>query len=199
MLNLIEKPKQTELEESYPSVMLNKVANQSREQFELFARKLLSAAAIDKELQNFSQLHVLYPTLANEDGTYTYVIIFDSTSEPADSSILELLQSRYGDQQVNHYWQRMSLAHQQICEAIDCETDDHHPLPARTIGDRAGDKGKDQTHGSVQSHQTGHCRQRQGQPLAHIDLQERPNHAGANRADQQSPKQQPKLARIVLL
>ncbi len=54
---------------------------------------------------------LLYPTEANDDGTYTYAWLFDPVVEGADYDILKVLKKMYGDQKAEEYFRSWADAH----------------------------------------------------------------------------------------
>ncbi len=94
-------------------VALDYIKRDKREQIErfydLFWHNPDAWPAEDQQTHDITRL--LYPTEANEDGTYTYAWIFDPSIEGADYSIPSLLQKMYGDEKAAEYFHQWVDAH----------------------------------------------------------------------------------------
>ena len=91
-------------------MILNHVRPDQRENFERFVETILmpaleQVAPADPLYTNFKeQGRILYPTTANEDGTYTYVYLVERYTE-GDYSYRSLLEQAYTAEQTEEYLQ----------------------------------------------------------------------------------------------
>ena len=94
-------------------VALDYIKSDKREQIErfydLFWHNPDAWPAEDQQTHDHTRL--LYPSEANEDGTYTYAWIFDPFIEGADYSIRNLLKKMYGDEKAEEYLHQWADAH----------------------------------------------------------------------------------------
>lgn len=81
-------------------VIINQVKSDKQAQFEKFVTENfwpMAAKLSQKDQQVFKQTRVLYPTKAEEDGSYVYVFLMDPYIEGGDYDILNLLKKMYGE------------------------------------------------------------------------------------------------------
>jgi hypothetical protein len=90
-------------------VLLNDVKPDKREQFEHFVEQVLIpavenlAATDEQQMTLLQQTRTLYPTEANEDGTYTYVWLMDPLVSGADYSFQGLFSRVYTAEETAQY------------------------------------------------------------------------------------------------
>ena len=104
-------------------IILNHVKPDKREQFEEFleiwmqtVEKLIKEKKMDsKSAQAFRQGRTLFPTNANEDGSYTYIFLCDPWIEGVNADMLLWLNKAYPEEEAGKYLQmfRTSLMHPQ--------------------------------------------------------------------------------------
>ena len=104
-------------------IILNHVKPDKREQFEEFleiwmqtVEKLIKEKKMDVEsAQAFRQGRTLFPTKANEDGSYTYIFLCDPWIEGVNADMLPWLNKAYPEEEAGKYLQmfRTSLMHPQ--------------------------------------------------------------------------------------
>lgn len=94
-------------------VVLDHIKGDKREQFEhiydLFWHHPSVWPTEDQAVRDNSRL--LYPTEANEDGTYTYAWIFDPRIEGGEYNIHTLMKKIFGDELGEEYFQQWVDAH----------------------------------------------------------------------------------------
>jgi hypothetical protein len=89
-------------------VIMNHVKADMRDQFEKFVEEIFWSRATrlgEAEKRVFNQTRVLYPTAAEDDGTYTYIFLADPFIPDADYSIEHFLTQMYGAEKAAEYFQ----------------------------------------------------------------------------------------------
>ena len=104
-------------------IILNHVKPDKQEQFEEYLEiwlqtieKLIKDGKMDaKSAQAFRQGRTLFPTKANEDGSYTYIFLCDPWVEGVNADISFWLLKAYPEEEAGKYLQmfRTSLMHPQ--------------------------------------------------------------------------------------
>jgi hypothetical protein len=97
-------------------VMLTHIRPEKRKEFEHFLDAVLMPAAAHTNPEVFSKTRVLYPSLPNADGTYTYIFLMDPLVETGEYNISHILYDFYKPELADAYlklWDE-SLARAQI-------------------------------------------------------------------------------------
>jgi hypothetical protein len=105
-------------------IIMNHVKPDKREQFEKFSEiwtqtitDLMDEGKIDeKSTQALKQIRALYPTQANEDGSWTYIFLCDPWIEGVKSSIRYWFNQKYSEEETLKYGKMFSecLMHRQV-------------------------------------------------------------------------------------
>ncbi len=97
-------------------VILNHVHPEKRNEFEHFLQAILMPAVAHIEPETYNKVRVLYPTMPNEDGTYTYIFLMDPLVQDGNYNIENILYEFYKPELAEEYIKLFheSLASHQI-------------------------------------------------------------------------------------
>jgi len=97
-------------------VMLTTIRPEKCTQFEHFLDAILMPAVAHTHPEVFSKTRVLYPSMPNEDGTYTYIFLIDPLVDTGEYNISHILYDFYRPELADAYvkiWNE-SLAREQV-------------------------------------------------------------------------------------
>ena len=97
-------------------IILNHVKPDKRQQFEEFMEimnqvfdDLIKEDKVSaEEAKSFKQVRLLYPTKANEDGSFTYIFLADPWIEGVESGIGYWLRKKFPEEEAKKYGQMFS-------------------------------------------------------------------------------------------
>ena len=97
-------------------VVLNHIRAEKREAFEHFLHAILLPAIAHVHPETYSKVRVLHPSLANSDGTYTYIFLMDPVVIDGQYNIGDVIYEFYQPELAKSYmkvWDE-SLASPQV-------------------------------------------------------------------------------------
>lgn len=84
-------------------VLINHIRPEKRKAFEHFLDAVLMPATAHTHPEVFSKTRVLYPSVPNEDGTYTYIFLMDPLVETGEYNISHILYDFYKPELADEY------------------------------------------------------------------------------------------------
>lgn len=87
-------------------VVFNQVKSTKRQEYIRFFHEFLSPALCSLVREQTCQARLLEPTVANDDGSYTYVLLVDPVYLDGDYTIETLFNAFYGEYQSRIYLQK---------------------------------------------------------------------------------------------
>jgi hypothetical protein len=94
-------------------IVLDHIKGDRREEVERFYDLFWHSPGVGppEDQATHDNTRLLYPSEANDDGTYTYAWIFDPFLEGADYNIPSLLRKMYGAEKADEYFRLWADAH----------------------------------------------------------------------------------------
>ena len=85
-------------------VALDTIKAEKCQEYEHLHRDIFKPAALKIRLEKRGMVRILHPTEQNEDGTYTYVLLWDPMIRGAlPGGLMAALRSEYGEEQARKY------------------------------------------------------------------------------------------------
>jgi hypothetical protein len=84
-------------------VILNHIHPEKRKAFEHFLEAILMPAVAHTYPEVFSKTRILYPSLPNEHGTYTYIFLMDPLVDTGEYNISHILYDYYKPELADAY------------------------------------------------------------------------------------------------